>query len=254
MRRPTRHRWRFAAAFMVLAAGACLPPDNSKERGAIYVHLSAAPLIQDRLGGYRIDFERVAMIVSGDVIQCHSMFYVERPKSAVAVLDLMRPFTFEHRSLLDDSCGTVGGFVNLANAVPFIAEGITEDERKLLMPDGIGVVGSMHVVARIRSAFESPGAVPFERKVDVVIHNVTGFSMIAAGVAVPSAGKSDVAFGFSLTPLATELTNVTAWDRSRDGTITTEELPPYIMARIRIALADKWSLLSRSTTGDAGAD
>lgn len=237
-------RWlQFApvGAFAMVAATACLPSDESVERGAIYVRLSAAPLRQSVGDAHVLEFETLNVIVNGDTLSCHSLYYVDRPRPSVTLVSLLQPYVFEHRSLTDQTCGVLAGYSNPQNVKAWATDGIDPAERDLLMPEGVGSVGSLHVVAVLYRVPSAAGeSLRVERRFDLVLHGLTGAAVQANGVPAPRGGMSEVYATLDMAPLAVELSNDVRWDKNRDGTVTSDELPDSVVERVRQAASDKW--------------
>jgi len=245
-----------AALALSLSLAACLPPDQSTERGAIYVKLEARPL-KVRTGPYSVTFERLTMIVGADTVQCHSLFYVDRATGPVAVIDFTQPYTFEKRAITDGACVVVGGFI-LAKDEPFVAAGVSAEEAARVRPDGVGRLGNVHVRARVRYPDDDSGGttpVAFDRVVDVLLEGVSGAQTTGYEIIVPHGDRADLTSTYDTTRLAQALIYVSYEDRDRDGVVTGTELRPDEMQSLVQAASDRWGpfQLGPSVRVDAGA-
>ena len=162
MRRPT-----LAAALVALAA--CLPPDDSVERGAIYAELDADALVHD-FGAAVVTVERVVVLAGSAVPDCHVTYYVDRPAPPVAVVDLAKPYVIEHRGLDERNCRINGGFIKV-EGTPTRGPGVTDEDWALLWGAGGGDAGAARVVVRIDYPF-SNGARP--ARFDLVFRDLRG--------------------------------------------------------------------------------
>lgn len=235
----------------------CLPPDQSTERGAIYVTLDATPL-KNRVGPYSVTFEKLTMIVGADTVQCHSLFYVDRATGPVAVLDLTAPYTFEKRAITDGACVVVAGFI-LAKDAPFLGPGVSTEEAARVRPDGVGRLGNVHLRARVRYPADDGDAAPppgaYERVVDVSLEDVTGAQTTGYEIIVPHGARADVATTFDTSRLARAVINVIYEDKNQDGVVTNAELRVDEIMTLVQAASDRWGpmRLAPGVGVDAGA-
>jgi hypothetical protein len=241
-----RSRW---IATVGLAVAACMPADESTERGAIYIHLSASALTvrgdpDPNVATSEVTFERLTLVAGGDGMTCQETYYVERGPTAAAAIDLLHPFTIERRSLKDKSCRVVAGFIT-TDSHPYVGEGVSDDDVRLLSRDGVLQLGAIHAIAHVRYPVPpGPEGILFDRRVDVVLFGAVGSIKTAAPVPVPSGGKSDVVVTMSTEPLALALLDASYYDVDGDGVVTTLELPASAIDELRSAASDKWTLVS----------
>lgn len=230
-------------------SAACLPPDRSIERGAIYTHLRAGPLRVD-YGSYRVDFERLTMILGADTIGCHARFYVDRSSGPVRIVDMARPYTFEHRAITDEECVVAAGFIQAQDA-PVADPALPESEVKLVEPSPPGQLGTMHVVARVTYVVpeeDDPSAPPiFQKRVDVLLFGVTGAKSSVLPVPVPHGDKNDVESKYQTITLANQLVTASFYDLNRDDLVTTAELDTTTLEALRRAASDQWTDVVRTT-------
>src|SRR6185295_6167000 len=128
---------------------------------------------------------------------------------------------------------------------PYATDGVTEEDKRLLLPEGIGTVGNLHLVATLRYPREriagSPSLASFQRRFDIVIPATTGYAITPTAVKVPHGDKADIRFRYDLGPLATTLAyEALFWDTDHDGTITTDELPQTTKDSLKRAASDRW--------------
>jgi hypothetical protein len=232
-----------------VAVAACLPPDQSTERGAVYIHLSASALsVRDEpdLNGFTHDvtFERLTIVAGGDAVGCKVLYYVERTSSAAAAIDFLRPFTIERRSLRDKSCPVVAGIIDTKDE-PFVGDGVGDDDVRLLSQGGKLQLGGLHAIAHVRYPIPpGPEGFTVDRRIDVVLFDVTGSAETPSPVPVPPGGKSDVVVMLSTDAFALALLAASDFDSNGDGIVTTEELPPSFVDTLRVAASDKWSIVA----------
>lgn len=225
---------------------ACLPPDNAIERGAVYIELTANAKKVD-VSGFEITFDRITVVAGADLINCHSVYYVERPLPPLAVFDVFTPRMFELRSITEVDCVAAGGFI-VNDSEPTIANGISNEELLFLQPGGAGPrtlkAGSAHVVADLRyvvgGAVDDPNA--YRRKFDLTVFGMANAK--TALVKVPRGDKTDVRITFDTDRVARALVPLLVWDVDRDRVITTAELSPSAAEAFRNELGDAWTLTS----------
>ena len=227
-----------SALIGMLLAAACLPKDESTERGAINVHLAASGIDVEVGSVYKVTFEQLTMVARGDLLDCHAVYYVQRPLSAIAIIDLTKPYTFEHRSLIEERCNVLVGFVP-APAMPHVAAGVTDAEAALIQGDvdGGAIVGTVHARARVSYEQQSTGT-HVERVVDVRIMYATGWR--ARFAVAPRGGKTDAAFSYDTRPLAEALLSASFSGGARKTLVTNEDLTPGALETLRQAASERW--------------
>ncbi len=234
--------------FGIAGAGvACLPPDRAIERGAVYIELTANAKKVD-VSGFEIAFDRITVVAGADLINCHSVYFVERPLPPLAVFDVFTPRMFELRSITEVECVAAGGFI-VNDSEPTIATGISDEELGLLQPNGPGTLraGSAHVVANlryvVRGGADDPNA--YRRKFDLTVFGMANAK--TALVKVPRGDKTDVRITFDTDRVARALVPLLVWDVDRDQVITSAELSPSAAEAFRNELGDAWTLTSVNT-------
>lgn len=236
----------FAASVGSAASGGgCLPPDRSVERGAIYMHLESKSQVV-LSSPYRITFERISMIAGADLVDCHSVFYVERSPPILSIFDLTRGITFEHRSLKEPRCGLVAGFINNPNhVVPRVEADMPQREVGLLVrPDGVGQRGNVYIAATVEApVYEGAPDIPidptFTRRFELVMYELSGFQ--TASTVVIHGAKIDLTFTFDTADVGAAIAASSSWDASRDGgVVTMDELNAEDQNRIKSSVAGAW--------------
>ncbi|WP_146653469.1 hypothetical protein [Labilithrix luteola] len=252
--RRTSSKLDFALAGIVVAsiggASACLPSDEDTARGALYVELDAAPLVVEQ-GSFSVSFERLAMLAGADAVDCHSYFVVERPLGAVAVIDLMKPYTFEHRALTETECAVAAGFISTTDT-PHVAQGVSPEDGQLLASSRVGEaapIGNMHIVARVRSG-TSPSSV-VERRIDLLLTGIAGGVRTPRPITVPRGDKRDVFVRFDTSRLLQALQVIALSHPREPGIVSTEQLRPWELDTVTKAATNAWSF---RTVSDAGLD
>jgi hypothetical protein len=236
-------------AFVGLAVAACMPADDSTERGAIYIHLSASALTvrgdpDPNVSTSEVTFEHLTLVAGGDGMTCRETYYVDRGPTAAAAIDLLRPFTIERRSLKDKSCLVVAGFIT-TDSDPYVGEGVSDDDVRRLSRDGVLQLGAIHAIAHVRYPVPpGPEGILYDRRVDLVLFDASGSVKTAEPVPIPPGGKSDVVVRLSTEPFAVALLDASYDDLDDDGVVTTEELPASVVDALRGAASDKWTLVS----------
>lgn len=252
--RPISPKLGLALAGVVLAsiggASSCLPSDEDIQRGAIYVQLSADPL-GTNLGGFSVSFERLAMLAGADAVDCHSYFVVERPLGSVAVIDLMKPYTFEHRALTETQCVVAAGFISTTDT-PHVAEGVSAEDGQWLassVDGGTKPVGNLHVIARVRWG-ATPSSV-IEQRIDLHLTGTTGGVRTPLPITVPRGGKRDVFVRFDTSRLSQALALIASNHAREPEIVGTDHLGEWELDTVVKAVTNAWSFRS---VPDGGLD
>lgn len=225
----------------------CLPPDESVERGAIDVTLFAGPLdYAGEFANYQVHYRRLTVVGGSDTIGCHATFYVERPLGPIGLLDLTQPYLSEHRSLNEEHCVVVAGFI-LAKDTAYVGPGVTEDEQRLMLVDPAASIGNMHVVADV--AFFSQGDPYLSVREDIYLEGVSGFMQPPLPIAVPHGNVSQLFARFDTSNLTIALLNVAYYDTNGDGVIDNTDLGRQELDGIRRAASDSWKLRASLDAG-----
>jgi hypothetical protein len=231
-------RGRLAAiAFASVCAGAaalcaCLPADESVERGAVYVHLRRVDAFA--FEGFAID--RLLLLAGAAVPDCHTTYYVDRPKPpyGVYVLSLDEPLLFEHRSLRESQCGVTTGFLNVESA-PVRGPGVTQAEYDEMYQPKITTVGAVHIYAHVvYDSFDHR----FDKKFDIVLTGLRGGA--TAETDVPRGGHRELAFTFDTTDLAYAILATASRDVDGDGVVRTDELDTSSSVALKQKVAGAW--------------
>lgn len=222
-------------ACAVLALGACLPEDESVERGAIYVQVSLGPAVRD-YGSVTVTFDRVVLLAGGAAPDCHVTYYVDRPPPSYALVDLARPFVFEHRGIDETFCKVNTGFIRVESP-PQRGPGVTDvDVALLYSPDR--ETGAAHVLAHADVRLAS-GRVRTVRY-DLVYTDLRGSELTTTDV--KSGDRVDIGFTYDTRSIADRLLATPALDRNLDGVITVDELDPQSRENLRVTLSNAWEL------------
>lgn len=231
----------FVAGALALALGsACLPPDRTTERGAIYVHLRATPLSYD-YGSFSVTFEKLTMVLGADTIGCHARFYVDRSSGPVRIVDMTKPYTFEFRAITDESCVVAAGFIQAQDA-PVAAPDVPESELRALAPFGTAPkLGTVHLVAHVTYGAAENEKPLYDERVDLLLTGAGGAKSTSNPIPVPHGAKSDVESVYQTYNLAVSMVNLVFYDRNHDGVVTADELDTSSIDAVRRAASDAWT-------------
>ncbi len=226
-----------AAATLV----SCLPEDKSTERGGVEITLAAGPFeAKTAAAGVtarttEVVLDRLVMLAGASVPECHATYYIARPPPPTAVLDMRKPYVFEHRSLVETHCKVNAGFIKIEQP-PARGDGVTPEEYLELYTEGITGFGAMRLTASVKITYKT--LPPEAKRFEIFFADIRGLQVTTTDV--PRGDKVSKRFVFDTTQMLLALPGMIRFDRDGDGTVTLAELDGPRQALIRSLAEVAW--------------